>query len=101
VDGERFSFDARVWETTGQSAWFFVSLPEPDADDIDEMYAGRAAGFGSLRVEVTVGNTTWQTSIFPDVKRGTYVLPLKKSVRVAEQLTSGSMARFELTVIAT
>jgi hypothetical protein len=50
-------------------------------------------------VDVTVGSTRWSTSIFPDSKRGTYVLPLKKAVRVAEGLSAGASARVELDVV--
>jgi Domain of unknown function (DUF1905) len=96
----RFSFTAEVWEHDGQGAWHFVSLPETEADDIEEMFGHRARGFGSLRVEVTIGATTWTTSVFPDSKRRTYVLPVKKSVRTAEGLAAGSLASVDLVVIA-
>jgi hypothetical protein len=95
----RFSFTAAVWEHDGQGAWHFVSLPENEADDIDEMFGHRARGFGSIRVEVTIGATVWRTSIFPDTKRGTYVLPVKKAVRLAERLTVGGSAAIELVVL--
>ena len=95
----RFSFDAEVWEHEGQGSWHFVSLPEAEADDIEELFGAAARGFGSLRVEVTIGATRWTTSIFPDSKRRTYVLPLKKAVRVAEGLAAGSVASVGLVVI--
>ena len=38
MDGNRFSFNATVWEHVGPSSWYFVSLPESDADDIDEAF---------------------------------------------------------------
>ncbi|MCU1375272.1 MAG: hypothetical protein JWO68_2558 [Actinomycetia bacterium] len=95
----RFSFAAEVWEHDGSGAWHFLSLPEPEADEIEELFGHRARGFGSLRVEVTIGSSRWATSIFPDKKRGTYVLPLKKAVRAAEGLVAGSTARVELVVV--
>ncbi len=96
--GSPFTFDAAVWEWDGTAAWHFVSLPEDVADDIEERYGHAAAGFGSLRVEVTIGRTTWQTSVFPDSKRATYVLPVKKAVRSAEGLAVGSVATVTLRV---
>ena len=42
-----------------------------------------------MRVEVTVGATTWQTSVFPDAGLDTYVLPVKRAVRHAEDLFDG------------
>jgi hypothetical protein len=94
-----FSFTATLWEHEGTGSWHFVSLPEDEADDIEEMFGGNARGFGSLRVDVTIGSTRWQTSIFPDAKRRTYVLPVKKAVRTAEGLSIGSDAVIELVVI--
>ena len=89
-----------MWEHDGSASWHFLSVPEPIADDLEAEFGHRAAGFGSLRVEVTIGSSTWQTSLFPDAKRKTYVLPLKKAVRVAEGLTAGSTAAVELVVLA-
>jgi hypothetical protein len=94
-----FTFRAELWEHQGKAAWFFVSLPEEVADDIEEQYGHRAKGFGSVPVEVTIGATTWTTSIFPDDKRGTYLLPVKKPVRNAEDLADGSRPEIALTVV--
>jgi hypothetical protein len=95
----RFSFTAEVWEHDGSASWHFVSLPDDDADQIEAMFGHRAGGFGAVRVEVTIGATRWLTSLFPDSKRRTYVLPLKKSVRVAEGLNAGSVAVVDLVVL--
>ena len=94
-----FTFTATVWEHEGAGAWHFVSLPDEEADDIEERFGGHARGFGSLRVDVSIGSTRWQTSIFPDAKRHTYVLPVKKAVRIAEALVAGSDATVSLVVI--
>jgi hypothetical protein len=94
-----YSFTAEVWEWTSRTSWFFVNVPEDQADDIEERYRRRAAGFGSVRVEVTIGSTTWRTSIFPSKENATYVLPLKKAVRVAEGLEPGSPATVDLRVV--
>ena len=100
LDVERaYSFEAEVWEHDGDGAWHFVSLPDAVADEIDELHGHRAGGFGSVRVEVTIGGSTWRTSVFPDKKRATYVLPVKKPVRMAERLKAGSVARISLEVV--
>ena len=88
-----------MWEYEGPAAWFFVSLPHDVADEIAEAFEGRANGFGSVRVEVRIGSTTWATSIFPDKKNATYVLPVKKEVRRAEGLEAGSVAVLELATL--
>lgn len=94
-----YSFSAELWEWTSRTSWFFMSLPEADADDIEERFGGSAGGFGSVRVEVTIGSSTWHTSLFPSTSEKTYVLPIKKAVRTAERLEPGSLAAIELTVV--
>ncbi|WP_431968194.1 DUF1905 domain-containing protein [Nocardia sp. bgisy134] len=96
--GSRYSFTARVWEHSGEGSWHFVSLPEEIADDIEERYGHRSGGFGAIRVHVRIGASSWSTSLFPDKKRATYVLPVKKPVRVAENLVAGSDAEIDLTI---
>ena len=94
-----YVFEAEVWEWSSKTSWFFVSLPEDEADEIEERFGRRAAGFGSIRVEVTIGSSTWRTSLFPSNEEKTYVLPLKKAVRTAEGLGPGSVAAVELVVV--
>jgi Domain of unknown function (DUF1905) len=95
----RYSFVAELWEHDGAAAWHFVSLPEAEADEIEAMYRHEQGGFGSVRVDAMIGATRWSTSIFPDRKRGTYLLPVKKAVRLAERLVAGSTAQVDLVVI--
>ncbi|MBC7292477.1 MAG: DUF1905 domain-containing protein [Actinotalea sp.] len=87
-----------VWDARRRDTWTFVSLPQEVADDVLDAVGDRARGFGSVRVEVTVGGTVWRTSLFPDASQGTYVLPVKKAVRTAEGLEPGSrvVARIRL-----
>lgn len=96
------AFTAPLWEHDGPAAWFFVTLPHDLSDAIDEatspVLAGRA-GFGSVRVEVTIGGTTWRTSVFPDSRRRAYVLPVKRAVRAAEGLADGDPVGVGLTVL--
>ena len=42
-----------------------------------------------MRVEVTIGDSTWTTSVFPDTESGSFVLPVKKPVRHAEHIEDG------------
>ena len=94
-----WSFTAELWEWTSKTSWFFFSVPEADADDIEEQHGRTAAGFGSIRVEVTIGSTTWRTSVFPSTSEKTYVLPVKKAVRKAEGLEPGSSATIHLSIV--
>lgn len=96
-----FDFEAPLWEWDARRTerWTFVSVPEDASDEILERAGAFARGFGSLRVEVTVGGTTWRTSIFPDGKHRAYSLPVKRAVRDAEGLTTGGPVRVRLKVL--
>lgn len=96
----RYEFDAVLWQWQARSDhWTFVSLPAEVADDVLAVAGPVARGFGSVRVEVTVGGTTWRTSIFPDATVGTYVLPIKKAVRRAEALETDDTLRVTVTLV--
>lgn len=84
----RYNIKAKVWLYPGESAnWHFVTLPQKESDLIKKRFEGSTRGWGSLPVMVTVGSTSWKTSIFPDTKRGAYVLPLKAEVRKKERIS--------------
>jgi hypothetical protein len=99
IVSDRFTFDGEVWLWDGNAAWHFVSLPDELADFIEHAFGHRARGFKSLRVEVRIGADTWRTSIFPDTKRGTYLLPIKKEIRQRHGLVPGSRAAIDLAMV--
>lgn len=84
-----YRFTAALWRHAGDSAWHFVTLPTHVADEIDDLTAATRRGFGSVRVTVTIGSTTWDTSIFPDTTSESFVLPVRKQVRTAENVSDG------------
>lgn len=95
------SFRGEVWEHSpgDPGSWHFVSLPPEVAADV-ALEAGPREGFGSIRVEVRTGATSWRTSLFPDAAAGTLVLPLEQAVRRAEGLHAGAACDVGLRVVA-
>lgn len=94
-------FDAELWTWDARRAdsWTFVALPAEASEEIRDLAAGPRRGFGSVRARVTVGGSTWTTSIFPDSARGCYVLPIKRAVRDAEDLDVGDGATVTIELI--
>lgn len=83
----KYNFAATLWLYNGQGTWHFITVPPDVSTDIKEIYGSKQKrGFGSVRVRVTIGKSTWQTSVFPDSKSGYYILPIKKSIRQKEAL---------------
>jgi Domain of unknown function (DUF1905) len=60
---------------------------------------GLTNGFGSIRVEVTIEESTWRTSVFPESATGSYLLPVKKQIRKAAEIEDGDEVNVALTVI--
>lgn len=87
-----FEAELWVWDARRGDTWTFVTLPPEPSEDIRHLTAGPRRGFGSVRVRVTIGDTTWATSIFPESGGGPYVLPVKAAVRKAEALDAGDVA---------
>lgn len=90
-------FTGQLWEYQGEAPWVFVTLPPDLADEIDEHVTERR-GFGSVKVEVTIGESTWRTSIFPDKASGSFVLPIKREIRQAERLDPGDSTTVRIVI---
>lgn len=96
-----------IWRGNGngpppKAAWYFLTISGDVAQAI-RLSAGRASsgqkrGFGSVRVTATIGATSWQTSLFPAKELGGYLLPLKATVRKAEELEADMEADVLITL---
>lgn len=94
-------FDAELWTWDARrvDSWTFVSLPAEASEEIRDLAGEPRRGFGSIRVRVTVGVSTWTTSIFPESGGGGYVLPIKRAIRKAEALDVGDIATVTVALI--
>ncbi len=91
-------FEAPLWKYDAPKAsWYFITLPKDEAARIKLMAGAMPRGWGSVPVKARIGETEWQTSIFPSKSSESYILPIKAAVRKAERLTEGSQARITLT----
>ena len=90
------TFEAELWLHGGEGGWHFVTLPADVADEVRER-APRGAGFGSVKVTVAIGETRWETSLFPESRSGSYVLPVKQQVRRTNDLMAGDTVTVRLS----
>ena len=89
-------FDGKIIFWRGPAPWFFVTVPEEQSEDIKAIARHVTYGWGVIPVRVRIGNTEWQTSLFP--KDGRYLVPIKASVRKAEKLEEGDTVSVHLEV---
>jgi hypothetical protein len=90
-----YKIKSKVWLYPGMAGWHFVGVPKKESEEIKRGYKVKA-GFGSVPVIVTIGKTKWKTSVFPDKRSGTYVLPLKAEVRKKENISSEDLISLSL-----
>ncbi len=96
---QSYRFSAKLWLYPGENAnWHFLTVPKELALKIKKKYGALAKGFGSLPVKVTIGDSTWKTSIFPDSRAGTYFLPVKAKIRKDEDLYVEDTAKVSLSI---
>ena len=81
-----------------KASWFFVVLSGDVVGEIHYAAMGRTGGFGSVKVRVTIGVTTWETSLFPHKAVAGFVLPVKAAVRKAEGLAEGDIVSLALRI---
>ena len=104
--GGSWTFTGPMWLWRGQAkdgtptktAWHFVTIDGVVAEGIRMAAPGRMAAWGSVYVRVTIGATSWQTSLFPSKNVGGYLLPIKASVRKTEKLVEGDVVTVSLTL---
>lgn len=84
-----YTFTSKLWMYNGQGAWHFITLPSDVSAEIKENFGTGRRGFGSIRVASTIGDYTWNTSIFPDNKLNAYVIPIKAEARKKTSVSDG------------
>jgi len=91
-----FEFSGKIWFWKGPAPWFFVTIPIEQSRDLKAISALVTYGWGVIPVHVRIGRTEWQTSLFP--KDDLYLVPIKASVRNAENLEEGDTVTIHLEV---
>ena len=80
---------AKLWEYAAiKGAWHFVTLNKTAQKWVEQVRPKMRRGFGSIPVIVTIGSSTWKTSLFPDKMRG-YVMPVKSKILKVQKLQEG------------
>ena len=89
-------FSGEIWFWRGPAPWYFITVPEEQSAAIKAISGFVTYGWGVIPVHVRVGETRFKTSLFPKDDR--YVVPIKASVRKAENLEEGDTVAVWLEV---
>ncbi len=107
MSSESYTVRTALWIWTSDKApasWHFLTI---DGDAGEAIHAlalmrrlenGRRRGWGSMKVSATIGDTSWETSIFPANEDQGWLLPVKAAVRKAEGLVTGDTVEVTVTL---
>ena len=94
-----FEFTSELTPWASKPSVYFLQVPSDVGVDIKEI-PSPPRGFGAVAVDVTIGATTWTTSIFPNSSvEDSFFLPVKAAVRRAETLELGDVVRVSIQPI--
>jgi len=89
-------FNGKIWFWHGPAPWYFVTVPAEQSLDLKAISGFVTYGWGMIPATVRIGTTEWKTSMF--WKNGCYIVPIKTSVREAENLGEGDIVALRLEV---
>ena len=92
---EEYKFTNELWVHSGQGAWYFLTLPKDIAQQI-RFICDRVPGFGTVRVKAVIGKSEWKTSLFPDNRSGSFLLPVKHEIRKKAGISAGERVTVKL-----
>jgi hypothetical protein len=90
----QLEFSGKIWYWVGPAPWYFVTVPAKQCRDLKAASKFVTYGWGMIPVRAQIGETEWKTSLFP--KDDLYIVPVKASVRTAEQLKEGDKVTVRL-----
>jgi hypothetical protein len=89
-------FSGIIFYWHGPAPWYFVTVPEEQSHSLSVISNLVTYGWGCIPVDVRIGDTVWYTALFP--KDGLYLVPIKASVRRAEDLEVGDEVTIRLEI---
>ncbi len=89
-------FQGEIFYWRGPAPFLFVTVPEEQSGAIKAISSLVTYGWGVIPVRARIGETEWQTSLFP--KDGRYLVPIRLSVQKSERVGVGDWVMIQLAV---
>ncbi len=84
-----YKIKSKVWRWPGVAGWHFVYVEKELSETLKKEGVKYKYGSGFLAVTARVGETSWNTALFPHTKEGVYLLSIKSQVRKKEDIFEG------------
>ncbi|MEZ4661862.1 MAG: DUF1905 domain-containing protein [Caldilineaceae bacterium] len=92
----KIKFAGEIWFWRGPAPWYFVTVPAEQCQELHAISSSVTYGWGMIPVTVQLGKSKWETALWP--KDGSYIVPIKTSVRKAEKVDEGDNVTIRLEV---
>lgn len=93
-----YEFKAKVWKYEGPNGWYFASVPHNLSKEIRKVHSDSEEGWGRLKAEIIINQTSWRTSIWFDTKLDCFLVPIKADIRKKEGIADGSTVEIHLLI---
>jgi hypothetical protein len=94
-----------IWTTDkAPASWHFLTIDGEVAEAIHalalmrRLESGRRRGWGAMKVKARIGDTEFETSMFPANELKGWLLPVKAAVRKTEGLVAGDEVTISVTL---
>ncbi len=89
-------FSGEIWYWRGPAPWYFVTVPDEECQEIKAVSGLVTYGWGMIPATVRIGKSQWETALWP--KDGSYIVPIKASIRRAEKIDEGESVTVRLEI---
>lgn len=82
----QYNFTSELWRSSGDGGWYFLTVPADYTIEIRNHLKWAEEGWGRLKVRASIDGYTWDTAVWFDTARNSYLLPVKAQVRKLKSL---------------
>lgn len=89
-----FAVEGKVWRWPGDQGWHFVYVGKDLTSKIKKI--GKVYGSGFIKINASIGKSSWDTALFPHKKEETFLISIKQSIRRKEQIFEGDFVKIKV-----
>lgn len=94
MKNKKLTIRAKVWRWPGDGGWHFVTLEKTLSKKIRVAYPK-----GFVKIKAQIGQTPWNTSLFPHKQSESYLLSVKTEIRKKEDILEGDIVKIVFEII--
>lgn len=94
-----YSFSGKIWQyQSPKGGWYFISLPCDISKEIRENFKTQEEGWGRLKANAEIQGVKWETAIWYDSKKASYLLPIKSEIRKKAKLDLENTIEIKISI---